>query len=209
MSNFEVKELVLENINGGRQYTDGDGVSASAFNAVVEASAWAQKTAKEAKMLVEASTGTNFDTFYSFLLDKFVPLHKVQIFTDNTNPAELYGGYWMKLKDAFLWCSGDETYITYTKNGVSVTEYLSVGSRGGEKTHTLTVDEMPSHRHLIYMTHDGTTEYWGPEVVRQQSTVQSSVSGYAGGDQPHNNMPPYIAVNAWYRVTEVEFNASI
>lgn len=209
MSNFEVKELVLENINGGRQYTDSDGVSASAINAVVEASAWAQKTAKEAKMLVEASTGTNFDTFYSFLLDKFVPLHKVQIFTDNTNPAELYGGYWIKLKDAFLWCSGDETYITYTKNGVSVTEYLSVGSRGGEKTHTLTVDEMPRHYHLIYMGSQGATTFYGTGSPQQQSATVSSVTDFSGGDQPHNNMPPYFAVNAWYRVTEVEFNASI
>ena len=103
----------------------------------------------------------------------------------DTCPAELVGGTWEQITDTFLLAAGD-TYAS--------------GTTGGEATHTLTEGEMPSHRHLIYMTHDGTTDYWGPEVVRQQSTMQSSISGYAGGDQPHNNMPPYLAQNTWKRI---------
>ena len=226
MSNFEVKELVLENINGGRQYTDSDGVSASAINAVVEASAWAQKTANDAKLLAETASGTNVDAFFTRLLDAIAPLHKIQIFTDSTDPASVYGGYWLKVKDAFLWCSGDTTYITYTKNGASVTEYLSVGSKGGEMKHKLTVGEMPSHDHevradfgtgrLVDLVSDASGgastqgAYFNSSSAASLSHSSRRVTTHLkGSGTAHNNMPPYFAVNAWYRVTEVEFNAGI
>jgi hypothetical protein len=118
------------------------------------------------------------------ILEMVYPVGSVYISASATSPASFMGGTWEQLKDRFLVGAGSA---------------YANGATGGEATHTLTEAEMPSHRHLIYMTHDGTTEYWGPEVVRQQSTVQSSISGYTGGDQPHNNMPPYLAVNLWKR----------
>ena len=39
-------------------------------------------------------------------------------------------------------------------------------------------------------------QYFGDGVVRK---VQSSPSLNAGGNQPHNNMPPYLAVYMWKR----------
>jgi microcystin-dependent protein len=89
------------------------------------------------------------------------------------------------------------------------------GETGGEATHTLTVDEMPSHGHYQKIDQSGYTHIAcsdngdGPVVsegkyIYQQyvGTVQNSkmFSTFStGGGQPHNNMPPYRKVSMWRR----------
>ena len=51
---------------------------------------------------------------------------------NDTDPGALFGGTWQQIKDMFVLAAGD----SYTN-----------GATGGEKTHTLTIDEMPSHGH--------------------------------------------------------------
>ena len=46
----------------------------------------------------------------------------------------MFGGTWVRIKDKFLWAIGDSD---------------TLNSTGGEKTHTLTTDEMPSHTHIF------------------------------------------------------------
>ena len=65
------------------------------------------------------------------VLDLF-PVGYIWLSTVNKNPSEYIGGTWVQIKDKFLLCAGD----TYAG-----------GSTGGEASHTLTVSEMPSHRH--------------------------------------------------------------
>lgn len=70
---------------------------------------------------------------------------------------------------------------------------FSPGDTGGEYRHKLTVDEMPKHTH-DYQTKKETkrqsgdsTEVWWSE--------QSRATSPAGGDVPHNNVPPYLVLN--------------
>jgi hypothetical protein len=214
MASFAPNKIDLSQIHSGQRYQNGDVVDANAINAPIEASAWAQRVANEAKLLAEAASGSTTDAFMSAIRDVVAPFHQVMIFTDGTNPSEKYGGYWLKIKDAFLWASGDTASITYSKNGVQVTESLSASKRGGEYSHKLTVEEMPAHYHetsqgVFHNPTDGNNlaYNWGSDYQRPQGTGVITTTTVGGG-QDHNNMPPYYAVNAWVRVTEEEFNAN-
>ena len=95
-------------------------------------------------------------------------------------------GTWEQIKDTFLLACGD----TYAN-----------GATGGEATHTLKVEEMPSHSHGVNF--DQIWSWGGTTSLATTSGGPYSASGYvrdAGGNQPHNNMPPYLAVYVWKRI---------
>jgi hypothetical protein len=69
----------------------------------------------------------------------------------------------------------------------------SVSDMGGEKMHTLTINEIPSHTHN-YNGHLGYGVRPGDDDVGQQTYSNSQVTTSAGGDQNHENRPPYFAL---------------
>lgn len=75
------------------------------------------------------------------------------------------------------------------------------GSTGGKYKETLTVDQMPSHRHRGAVRHvDGETcaEYIDSTYIAGAGRLRQIMS-YVGGDQAHNNISPYIVVYFWKR----------
>lgn len=119
------------------------------------------------------------------------PVGSIYISVDSTDPGTLFGGTWVQIEDTFLLAAG----TTYT-----------AGDTGGEATHTLIVNEIPSHSHIVsnYMSAVG----WSG-VSPSYSYLNNNNDGYVGstdplskdtgGGQPHNNMPPYLAVYVWKR----------
>lgn len=76
--------------------------------------------------------------------------------------------------------------------GVDLSDRV-LGAMAGAETHLLTVDEMPSHSHSLNLANEILNG--GPySTVRPQSGGGIS-SGSAGGDQPHNNMQPFVVLN--------------
>lgn len=126
----------------------------------------------------------------SDVLDTLYPVGIIVPFANTVEPAAIWGGTWDLLEEG-------QTLIQ------SGSQY-ALGSTGGETTHTLTVDEIPPHRHYIKLATkaDSSSPYLCSSSTPTWSdyTVDSSIaSNSAGGGLPHNNLPPYLAVNLWKR----------
>lgn len=116
---------------------------------------------------------------------------------------------WSEYRDADgRFIVGTGRHSVHDRYGDEVAEFES-GEVGGERTHRLSVDEMPSHEHdvwvrdspnpmgvakwnagngynLNFLSDDGPSENgWG-------STLYAAG---VGGSQAHNNMPPWVALN--------------
>ena len=124
------------------------------------------------------------------ILNIIYPVGSVYISTNSANPATLFGGTWEQIKGRFLVGCGS--------NGVDL--YIEAGQTGGEATHTLTVDEMPRHNHNAYL-YGGNLASAPGRLLFDTGAGQEYYNSIksAGGDKPHNNMPPYLAVYMWYR----------
>jgi microcystin-dependent protein len=69
-----------------------------------------------------------------------------------------------------------------------------VDTQGGEETHQLTPDELPSHTHSftnVLTWHLGVN---GSISSGDDANNKSENSGATGNNVPHNNMPPYYAL---------------
>lgn len=116
-------------------------------------------------------------------------------FTKNaTNPEKRWPGTkWQQIKDRFILAAGDTYKLDET---------------GGEAAHKLTTIEMPSHDHGMYSTYAGVYHNETKHVFNHTSGAFAASNTYGpignitdpyGGDQPHNNMPPYIVRYYWER----------
>lgn len=124
------------------------------------------------------------------LVNSIYPVGSIYISTNAASPADLFGGTWEQIEGKFL-LGADLNY--------------TAGSTGGEAAHTLTVNEMPSHRHKL-------SSGWQESGTDDRITYGAVSGDYydvgygnipfmenVGGDGAHNNMPPYLSVYMWKR----------
>ena len=82
----------------------------------------------------------------------------------------------------------------------SDSDFDTLGKTGGEKKHTLTEAEMPSHRHNL-QTNINATSFGSNNSLARGSGGTTEWKGNdayietAGSNQPHNNLQPYIVTN--------------
>lgn len=137
-------------------------------------------------------------------VDYIYPVGSIYMSVNEVSPSLLFGGVWDKIEDKFLFASS--------------ANYAN-GTTGGEFEHTLTVDELAVHdghidgmaRPTISKVTNGnpTTAYYLSATAATGKSnygfvINHSNEAYpatlnAGEGEPHNNMPPYLAVNIWKR----------
>lgn len=122
----------------------------------------------------------------------FLLMHRVGdiIFsTSDENPSTIYGGTWV------AWGKGQVPVGVDTSDS----DFNTVEKTGGEKEHTLTVDEMPSHKHDFGQQFATTSNLSGAYGYYMIAGTQTDVIKNTGGNQPHNNLQPYITCYMWKR----------
>lgn len=121
------------------------------------------------------------------------PVGSIYLSVNSTSPASLFGGTWTQLKDRFLLGVGD----TYVNN-----------KTGGAAEVTLTVNQMPSHKHNTAQTNENangnsfdvyTVQSDHLSTSEAESKYYPNYTSYTGGGNAHNNMPPYLTVYMWKR----------
>jgi hypothetical protein len=117
------------------------------------------------------------------ILDFIYPVGSIYICYSHADPGSMFGGTWERIENAFLWgCDASGT----------------IGQTGGEKTHTLTVNELPAHSHgSVYSQNVSGTKNLSWYSVSGDKLAYGTVS--TGGGAAHNNMQPYIQVSIWRR----------
>lgn len=135
--------------------------------------------------------GTLSDGVDKFYPNAFYEVGDLFLTTRNENPSVRFGGTWE------LFGKG-KTLVCVDEND---DDFKNVKQTGGEKTHKLTVEEMPSHNHTEKYVGVG----WKQDGASGTYCVSSAlepyrVTGDAGGGQPHNNLQPYITCYIWIRI---------
>lgn len=93
-------------------------------------------------------------------------------------------------------CNGENGTLDLRDKFVLGAGTHEVGETGGSEEVTLTVEQMPQHRHNIYdgAMGSGTTLFPYVSVgskTGSNRTNSADIATFSGGNNPHPNMPPY------------------
>ena len=134
-------------------------------------------------------------------LDAVYPVGSIYMSVKSTNPGTLFGGTWVAIAQGRC-LVGVNT---------SDNDFKTPEKTGGEKTHTLTVAEMPSHGHLIRMRNAGKWTWNDGSYAGDALEGGYHWTGTAetfnwlidtkpqGNSQSHNNLQPYFCVYIFKR----------
>lgn len=198
-SSNELDETLNSSNNYDNYFTEtSNGLDITANN--IEANCITSKNDKfnldsEGNLTVNSLTisdSNNNSLSFEAIFNRIYPVGSIYISTNDINPSTLFTGTWEKIENRFLLASGSS---------------YQLGSTGGEATHKLTINELPSHTHNASAGQFISTS---PNVT--PGTLMSFDSGQykrysmnstssTGGNKAHNNMPPYLVVSIYKRIS--------
>ena len=124
------------------------------------------------------------------------PIGAIYMSSSNISPANLFGGTWEEITDQKFWLPSS-----------------SYNTQGGEWNHILSVEEMPYHYHNVqhplegggwhdsyfWQTNAGAGSLWWVLTHGAGTTQFPAQTNGKGGNQAHNNVPPYRTCYCWRR----------
>ena len=112
-------------------------------------------------------------SIYYKLMKLIYPVGSLYWSSKSTNPASLFGGTWVQIKDKFVLACGDT--------------YNTTGATGGASTVTLSVSNMPSHNHSFTPSGEVTSTFTGTAVntggMSANSTGSFKVLNYSNSSR--------------------------
>lgn len=138
----------------------------------------------------------DYSVTWKSVFDMIYPIGSIYISTNSTNPSLLFGGAWEPFAQGRTLIGVDTTD----------TDFDIAENIGGEKSHTLSTNEIPEHNHYLFASAGGSILFPPYSAKSNGDSGDSSQGGYAtvtttaGGNQAHNNLQPYITVYMWRRV---------
>lgn len=126
------------------------------------------------------------------------PIGSIYISVNSKNPSEIFGGTWERIKGKMLLGVDEDDQ-----------DFSTSGKTGGEKEHKLTIDEIPQHYHQLTDRSLNIRPQSGYGLGTANTNIIATTATNAmgryidtknvGGDNSHNNMPPYFTCYIWYR----------
>jgi len=161
--------------------------SASAPANPINGQTWVDTTNKLPKIYLDSEWKTIALLTAADIIGTIYPVGSIYVSTLSTNPGTLLGvGTWAVF-------GAGRTLVSLNSADA---DFDTSEETGGEKTHTLTIPEMPAHTH----TYDrGITVNEGDGLSQRLNGYTSEATGSTGGGSAHNNLQPYIVVYMWKR----------
>lgn len=139
---------------------------------------------------------TNLNNVQKLLVDLIYPVGTYYHTSDSEfDPNTAWGGTWE------LDQSGT---VLVSKSSASSSKFNDdIGTIVGEEEHTLTIDEIPAHKHKLsladYASDNCSAVVWKSGNANGKFAYDGDMIDNTGGGQPHNNVQPSKIVNRWHR----------
>lgn len=140
---------------------------------------------------LNAQTFNDMQTNIEIAINSIYPVGSIIIRDDTEDMSKFLGFTWEKVFAGKVLVGVD----------TSQAEFNTIGKTGGEKTHILTIDEMPKHKHIVQGRTGSDSWEIGDIAMR---AAGSNPPGKAdtneqGQGLAHNNLQPYQVVAYWKR----------
>ena len=191
-------------VSDGTNATFNTGITAAKIKTLIgltDSSAITTNTDSEGEVTPVLATGVTavevWGLVKSAALDSIYPVGAIYTAITSGSPATVFGGTWVSFGQGRVLVGHDDAadpdtdFVAPSGDGSSVL-------LGGAKTHTLSVDEIPSHTHGFTNFEDptGTGSNGSANGASSFSTVNTDATGGGGA---HNNLQPYVVVYMWKR----------
>ncbi len=152
------------------------------------------------------SKGTNNQLFtaINWMITSQMALGTASIAINAIYPVGITVEFALNVDPNLLWAG--TTWVRFAQGKTTVgyqsgdPDFGTIGQTGGEKTHQLTIPEIPAHHHdyekVTGTSYAGDSGSGGGNAI---TAITSSPTSDTGGNQAHNNLQPYVVTAKWLR----------